>query len=473
MFVLSRAFPDSVVYDDPLPAIIAAVFLFLCYLNILVAHYDEIKKLAPSSIRFIIAILITLSAVSIVSLPTSISVLGIVISLGFTLSLFSPVCAVNVFMTLLIIRPWELSRPHPVLLLIPKSSAGIALLSWLLYMFIKGRITIYWCLPFTLLSAWIGWIALNTLLLGGDIGKVAEDLIPATVVTLLLYNTPQRLTDIALIRSILLTSISAVITNAYYLTLTYSSLLNGGRLETIGFWSNSNDLGSLTAISIPIVATTFLIAKPTRLEGSRFSALIVLLLLLMTTWHTQSRATLLAAALSLTIAASFSISKRYQVAKIVLGMVIVIGGIFSTFMLERNESDLEGSSESRKGFIIAGLKMAADSPLLGMGYRKFPVYYDQYATTFIETGPRDAHNSWILPLAETGLPGFIVFTTFMFLIAKSAWQLRHSFPLFFVTFLSYVITMSFLSHTYLFLPYLICGWILGATRVINDDPKNL
>jgi len=469
MVLLNRAFPDSVVYHDIIPAGIATVFLFFCFTNIAVAHYKDIKELSNSSLYFLLTILVTFSIISVRLLPIDLAGLGIVVSIGISLSLLSPSCAVNVFVSFLLIRPWELGEQSALLLLIPKLCAGISMASWLLRALVIQKLTIHWCRPATFFVGWIGWIAADTLLQSGDFQSIVENFFPTVTVAFLLYNTPQRLLDLALVRSTILTSIVGVLANAYYLTLTHSSLDHGGRLETVGYWSNSNDLGALISVALPIVATTFFMGRSERFEGSKPTAFVILILFLIAIWHTQSRATLLGAGISLALAGALAIDKRYLLLKLCIGAGLIIGALGAMVAVSRDESDLEGSSVSRKAMIIAGLKMTRHAPILGVGFLQFPKRFDDFATSYIETGERTAHNSWILAMGETGLPGFALFTSLMLSVLYYSWRIREQYPVLFVTFASYLFTMTFLSHTYLFLPYLLAGWVLGGVRVVAKN----
>ncbi|MBP8131707.1 MAG: O-antigen ligase family protein [Candidatus Hydrogenedentes bacterium] len=58
-----------------------------------------------------------------------------------------------------------------------------------------------------------------------------------------------------------------------------------------------------------------------------------------------------------------------------------------------------------------GLRMAADNPLLGVGWGNFGVAYPQYQT--VDAGDvQTAHNDYLQALCETGIFGFLAFTGF-------------------------------------------------------------
>jgi hypothetical protein len=463
--VVIKNIPDTVVQGDSFPASIASVFLMLVYLNIIITHLPEIRALKTLTLLTLLAVFISISVCSYVLLP--IPILSITLSVGITLSLLSPVCAVNVLVAALLARPWELATPNPLLLTLPKLYAGVGMASFALHLLITRSWKLHWCPSVSIFVCWVGWIFADTLLLEGDTSRVVENFFPAATVALLLYNTPNRLIDLALVRTTIMTSITCVMVNAYYFTITYASLQKG-RLETIGYWSNSNDLGALIAVAIPIASTALFLGNKKRFESGKATAFIALLFLLVAAWHTQSRATFIAAGLCFAAAGSFALPKQFLFLKTLVGVLILSGSLGSMVLLSRSESDLEGSSTSRKAMILAGLSMAKSSPFLGVGFQQYPKNFERHTTSFLESGERDAHNSWVLPLAETGIFGFILFTLLMLSVIKNAWLVRKEYPLFFCVLISYFLTMSFLTHTYLFLPYLLCGWVLGGVRVVRS-----
>ncbi|MCB0319568.1 MAG: DUF4091 domain-containing protein, partial [Bdellovibrionales bacterium] len=131
----------------------------------------------------------------------------------------------------------------------------------------------------------------------------------------------------------------------------------------------------------------------------------------------------------------------------------------------RGADDLEGSSSSRMNYVIAGLRMAATSPIVGVGVDRYPDLYEVFTPAFIEWGKRTAHSSWILVLAELGLPGLFLFSGIYVSSFREAYRARGVHPEYLMTLIGYGMVMSLLSHAYIFLPYLLFGLISGAARV--------
>lgn len=75
----------------------------------------------------------------------------------------------------------------------------------------------------------------------------------------------------------------------------------------------------------------------------------------------------------------------------------------------------------RTSYLVVGMELFRDSPLLGAGPGSFPMYYAQsgFASGFNEGMSaldiyRQAHNTYLEVLAETGLPGFVCYALLTF-----------------------------------------------------------
>ena len=91
--------------------------------------------------------------------------------------------------------------------------------------------------------------------------------------------------------------------------------------------------------------------------------------------------------------------------------------------IDRLKTIREHSDASSQGRLKAwanGLRMIADRPFTGVGYRNFHLVYYFYTPDRTEQR-RVAHNSYVQITAESGIPAFIVFMT---LIGYTLWRLR-------------------------------------------------
>jgi O-antigen ligase len=92
---------------------------------------------------------------------------------------------------------------------------------------------------------------------------------------------------------------------------------------------------------------------------------------------------------------------------------LVAGGLAAVPLLilasmgTRSESEAEGSSAERIECLAIGLELVKHSPFFGVGKGQFGEYH------FLT-----AHNSYVLAAAETGLPGFGVWSFVLYLAVK-------------------------------------------------------
>jgi hypothetical protein len=87
---------------------------------------------------------------------------------------------------------------------------------------------------------------------------------------------------------------------------------------------------------------------------------------------------------------------------LVMGLpILLLGG--------RSTSEADESSALRLGYWAAAIQMARDSPLVGVGMGQFG-----------ELQPETAHNSLMLALGETGIPGLFFWTALIYMAFKTA-----------------------------------------------------
>jgi O-antigen ligase len=147
-------------------------------------------------------------------------------------------------------------------------------------------------------------------------------------------------------------------------------------------------------------------------------------------------------------------------------------GLFST--LKRAQSDLEASQAGRMSYWKAGIQMAIRHPLLGVGYQAFPIRLPEYVDSrFSESGPRTAHSTWILLVAETGFVGLGLFMLLYFWALRAAWAMLPRRPDLFFSLVGYGAAFSFLSHSYVILPYILLAVVFSASYVQKSSHINV
>lgn len=173
-------------------------------------------------------------------------------------------------------------------------------------------------------------------------------------------------------------------------------LIQDGRIQYVGIFSDPNDLGLLFVTVLPM---TFYLGSRGGLAGlRRLFWLVAAALLLIGIYLTNSRGALLAVA----VLAAVHIWLRHG--KIWAG-ILGSAGLFAMMMLPSRLQDLDVDEDSAAGRIDAwysGLQMFSSKPVFGVG-----------AGNFTDHNYLTAHNSFVLVIAETGFVGFTIWLAFI------------------------------------------------------------
>jgi probable O-glycosylation ligase (exosortase A-associated) len=86
--------------------------------------------------------------------------------------------------------------------------------------------------------------------------------------------------------------------------------------------------------------------------------------------------------------------------------------------------DEDTSARSRLHFWSVAMDMAADRPLLGVGYNSFNKVYDRYDHGGEFGSGRSVHSAWFGLLAEVGIPGLLLFLAQLVLAFRACWRAR-------------------------------------------------
>jgi len=417
--------------------------------------------------------ILLLSGVFLLFLGTGNVLLALALGSGIILSLLHPVVALSFLIANLFMRPWEMMEYNSLMTIMPRLLASITLFSWLIYSLRNNKHRLVWNLQCILFFALLVWLALSGAL-SGDIGEGLQfffsSFFPIVVVCILVLNAVSDAFDLRTLRGALILSVTAVIATA----LTTNFAQHGGgifdnRLSGPGLWGNPNDLAALIAFVLPFsLIPVFLRSTATK---TRLACLMSSSILLAGLWLTQSRGAVLALVIC-GVAYLFVTSKsksRVWVSLLFIFCLPIL--LFSG--INRETSDLAGSEASRWNYVIAGLGMVKSYPIFGVGLNKYPEQYELYTPAFDEWGERTAHSSWVLVMAEAGFIGLFLFVGLFFTTLRSAWSIRKISPEFFLSMISYGVMMTFLSHTYLFLPYLLFALVVSAKRIHNADLPNV
>jgi O-antigen ligase len=102
---------------------------------------------------------------------------------------------------------------------------------------------------------------------------------------------------------------------------------------------------------------------------------------------------------------------------LLLGVVLVQLGYVQSVVVAKLSSDDPGSLVKRIAFVLAGLRMFADHPWLGVGLSQFGYFYNNYQPLGIlgtaQTVKLIPNNIYVELLSELGLLGFLLFGAFL------------------------------------------------------------
>lgn len=449
---------------------IVAVYLLIVFAYLLSYLWRKLDgsgvrmRINPLTFLLCSVMIFILGAVFVYMLEPENALLAFAEAGGMVMSFSHPVFGVSFFVANLILRPWELLPENSLMLTLPKLMAGLALLSWMLFGLRRRGYSVIWNRACSLFIALLLWLMVAAIFSG----SMAEGLdfhfssfFPVLILVLMIVNVCYEPIDLEALRGTVIIAVTGVITSAIYATAYFPTQKGGGRLEGLGLLGNANDLGALIALVVPLLVFPLFIRK--RSAGKVLAGLALCMILGLGLYWSQSRGaimSLMAAGMAYFFV-RFRLTAKSMAA--IFGMVVVAMVFFS--LIQRGEEDLEGSSSSRWNYAVTGFRMLKSNPIVGVGLNNYAKYYEAFTPAFTEWGNRTAHSSWVLVMAEAGLPGLVLFIALYVTVLKAGWRAREEVPEFFLAMVSYGVAMSFLSHTFTFIPYLLFALVLAAARI--------
>lgn len=422
------------------------------------------SSITPASFLLSSIIVGGLSLLFLAFLGPQNGLLAFALGLGTLISLVHPVVATSFFLANLFLRPWELLPSNAITEALTELLAIVCLLSWLLNRLKKRQYHMVWnrtCTWFLLLLGWFIIAALMSPSPTEALGFLFSSFFPIVVVALLVVNNFEEKMDLEAACYSLILAISGAISTAIYVTLQKGE----PRLDAGGtLYGNANDLASLIVLVMPFAA--MLLWRRGRKVSRPLAGVLLVAILLFGLWLSQSRGAILSLGLSGFSYFLFCVKKSFRTNFLLIGGVLGVVVLMSS--LDRKAEDMEGSSESRMNYAVAGFRMLKSNPLFGVGLNMYPKRYEQFSSNFNEYGERTAHSSWVLVMSETGVFGLVLFVALFVHAFRLSLKIRHQRPEFLMSLSGYGLAMSFLSHTYIAPPYLLYSLILAASRVLRQ-----
>lgn len=380
------------------------------------------------------------------------------LALATVLSLLHPVFAFGFFISLFILRPWEILE-NSVVLILPKLMIVLSLASLVFEWFRSGTVSLSLSRAAGVLGCFLFWVYLSTFKTADPRAlQVAffDSIFKVLVVFILCQNVITSRWAYRVLSGVIAISVLGLgaIGILYSLVFGGEEAVETGRLATVGMLGNSNDIAAIMILGFPFAL------KPILVGSRKIAHLAVGAVAIVVTsssiWLARSRGAILALLVSFGLLLFLRSKRKWLVGSWAVVAIVVFPILVS--LTGRGADDLNQSRDSRVNYWIAGMKMAIRNPVLGVGYESYPKNYESYAPSLsYEWGERTAHSSWVLVLAETGVPGLVLFTWFFVLALKSALQHRQEHPEILLSLVGYLFAISFLSHSYLIFPYLVAA----------------
>lgn len=371
-----------------------------------------------------------------------------------------------VYIVLVIVRPQEYPGIEQQDLPILPIALIVALIAWA----ISGRKS--FAEPqYPLLFAFFGVIMFSQIVNGwaGGALEQAGKFGPVVAAFVLLASaiTTQRRVSVAMVVFVLCASVLAVhgvMQEKTGIGWTGMPLVQDGRIQYIGIFSDPNDLGLFFVAVLPMA---FYLSSRGGFAGlARLFWLTAAGLLLYGIYLTNSRGAMLATAV---VVAGWLWLRRGIVTAVLFGGL----GLAGMTMLPSRLQELDASESSAAGRVDAwyeGFQMFFSQPLFGVG-----------AGNFTEHNYLTAHNSFMLVLAETGFVGFTLWLAFVIYCfrmmltlykheppaladsaAETAWKNERAIAATMFLSLSGMFTAAFfLSRSYVIVIYLVMAIAVG------------
>lgn len=194
-----------------------------------------------------------------------------------------------------------------------------------------------------------------------------------------------------------------------------------------GLLADNNDFSLAMAMCMPLLLN---IGLSERREVLRRAFLLMVPLVVITVVLTHSRGGFLSIAGVFLVLAWRS---RNRIAGLLLLVLVAIGGwiVVPSSYKERisSISTSEASAAGRLKSWAVATRMAADNPLLGVGFGHFRQHYLEYEPnpTPGQLSGKDlivAHNSYLQIWAECGTPAFLIYLAVIAMTVLSLWRVR-------------------------------------------------
>ncbi|NBC25928.1 MAG: hypothetical protein GVY08_03635 [Bacteroidetes bacterium] len=206
-------------------------------------------------------------------------------------------------------------------------------------------------------------------------------------------------------------------------------LLEGRGIASRGAVGDADPNFFATLFFIPVAFTTAILHSDAR-KSVWILAFLTLIVLIGGALSTYSRSAWVAI-----VFIGFFIMYHYRNAKILLALGglfllllvavpeirLMLGSVFDR-ILDIFSGNVDASSKMRLVLGQVAIRMFIDNPLLGVGFRSFPIEFEKRNTAYGMLDVNEPHNITYMILAELGLVGLLLFGLLLFFLLRMAHQ---------------------------------------------------
>lgn len=203
----------------------------------------------------------------------------------------------------------------------------------------------------------------------------------------------------------------------------------GGTDRASGFLLNANRFGYMQGI---ISLSTFFFLLNNKSKYFRLLTIPIPAIIMFSSFLSLSRGIFIAFLISMLYALNYFFRQGQK--KIFLGVLILF--IVSIVFIpqdfwNRMETIIhpdvsEGSSSTRRAFILDGFRMGIAHPFMGVGLGRFKEEFLNFSNAVVSPTAGTAHNMYISLMAENGIPVLIVFLLLVYKILAQTIKTRNS-----------------------------------------------
>lgn len=457
------------------------ILSFLClffayYLWRDVANHSY-EKLKYVSLKLILPVLIGIFFGIYIYLVYEWGAIALFMAFGFafliTLSIYDPKYAVGFFTFLLIARPWEYYK-NDLMLSMLRDISILSMLSFVAHRIFRKKFYFQWNVTSACMIFFGVWAFTSVIAAGAQqiyLNDFYEVLMKDIIIYFLVVNVVDSEDSILPIKAAVFLALTEKTIVSFYKIYVAQEILGDpaagivGRMTGVGLVKNANDIAAILILGIPFTVYFFKDFKNKRLRNTLSIAVYIFYFVLI--WKAKSRGATLGLGLYAIVWYWLQIKNKK------IATYVLVGGTLFTYValssIQRNVSDIDGSTKNRIIFWKAGVNMAVRNPFLGVGYGGYVNNLHQYANGNVGTegSKMTAHSTWILALAETGFVGFMLYIGAWGYTIKTAWRMREDYPEYILALVAYGTVITFLSHTYLLYPFILIALVVAQGQFYN------